>query len=173
MGLKDKQHYQRQIKMITNPKTLATLQIPEFVKRIPDTDMPVHNEVYEFIRNILLLKDVVAEHNGSTDECQHIFIKRNGKVLFEYIESYINERACIYTGNGHLVAACHCDANTIPFLNENPQKPNYMEILADLIFWKASWKRTNVIHSAGWLRSQKAYNPMVRYVLPLLRTRSK
>ena len=163
--------------MITDPKILKTIKVPNFVNKIPTTfDVPLDVSVYGFIRDILFLHEVTVKScPDSTEQCNHIFIKSGKNVLFEYMDSFIGERACIYTGKGDLVAVDNWDGDCIYHLDDKEQsrKPNYMELLSDLLFWKANASRKNLYIDNGWFNSQPRYKAMIDYVIPILHPAKK
>ena len=163
--------------MITDPKILKTIKVPKFVNKIPTAfNVPLDVSVYGFIRDILFLKGVTVKScQDSTEQCNHIVIKNGKKVLFEYMNSFINDRACIYTGKGDLVAVDNWDSDCVYYLDDKEQsrKPNYMELLSDLLYRKANASRKNLYIDNGWFNSQPRYKTMIDYVIPILQSSKK
>ena len=123
-----------------------------------------------------MLRGITAKVDPeSTDQCTHIFIKNGKNVLFEYIDNYINERACIYTGKGDLVAVDTVDLDCVSYLDDGNEskKPNYMELISDLIFWKAHISRKHFCADIEWLKQQPQYKPMIDYVVPALKNKHR
>ena len=140
------------------------------LERIPVKDVCLPGDVPTWIRNIIILSEIKAELEEWADEYEHIFLRKNGTLVFEFIKDCEKERGCIFTGNGNLIFAGDVSGN----------KDNDSSIVMNEVFWLAFWKAAGDTSKKFLCKEAKTFQkqfkqtkPMFKYVLPILRDRSK